>query len=1000
MNGRGRGSDADESADSAAAAFARGQSALSRGDLFEARRWLERAHRIAPNDMAATLALATVLLRDRDRAAIALFEAVVAGTDAREAWFGLAAAQHAQGLADAAATSLRAVLSRYRVPRDPDPAELFTAIAAAAGAPGWCALYDDGGVATRVLGSRSGHAAVSVDGIARRGAAASREPTNGRALSAVSVAGPLLGSPIALDRIRAVEGFARVRAGGVEGWAWLPAAPRVDPEIVIRPVQGHGEIRLIAVTPIVDRHGGLARPRGFNVAAARLAGLRGMLRVSGPDGRDFIGSPLDPRAEILAAAAVAAGIAARNGIRDAPARLAAIPALAAVPADTVGPAAAARPNRRRRVAIVIPVYRGLSVTLDCLASVEATVPDGTRVIVVDDASPEPELTVALDNLAARRRITLVRNARNRGFPGSVNAGIRAAAALPGERDVVLLNSDTIATPGWLERLRAAVHASKDVGTATPFSNDAAIVSYPKKAGGNALPTRRELGRIGALAARANPDVAVEIPTAVGFCMYIRRECIAAVGLFREDVFAQGYGEENDFCVRARHLGWRHVAVPGAYVGHVGGHSFGAARGALMARNLEILERLHPGYHRLIAAFEAADPLADARRRIDKLRFADGRARNGKSGARRAVVMICHDAAGGVATMLRARRVALRAEGIRPVMAWPRGGACVVGDESPDGFPNLLFQLPGELSALRALLRAERPIGVEIHHQLGHDPSVLDLPSLLDVPYDVRVHDYAWHCPRVTYVGGDRRYCGEPSDVAVCEACVADSGSNIEEAIGVAALRARSARVFSGARRVIVPSADTATRLSRHFPDTRPIVIPHTEDSAIRPAPRAQRKKLRVCVIGAIGIEKGYDVLLACARDAAGRGLPIEFIVVGHTMDDRRMLATNAVFVTGRYDDAEIDALIRTQGAGLAFLPSIWPETWCLTLGHAWRAGLPVMAFDIGAIAERIRRTGNGWVIPLGLPAGAINNALLAARPITGDECVASDPTHSSTRARS
>ena len=60
-------------------------------------------------------------------------------------------------------------------------------------------------------------------------------------------------------------------------------------------------------------------------------------------------------------------------------------------------------------------------------------------------------------------------------------------------------------------------------------------------------------------------------------MYIRRECLDAAGLFRADVFAQGYGEENDFCLRARHLGWRHVAVPGVFVAHLGGRSFGSAR---------------------------------------------------------------------------------------------------------------------------------------------------------------------------------------------------------------------------------------------------------------------------------------------------------------------------------------------------------------------------------------------------------------------------------------
>ena len=65
-------------------------------------------------------------------------------------------------------------------------------------------------------------------------------------------------------------------------------------------------------------------------------------------------------------------------------------------------------------------------------------------------------------------------------------------------------------------------------------------------------------------------------------------------------------------------------------------------------------------------------------------------------------------------------------------------------------------------------------------------------------------------------------------------------------------------------------------------------------------------------------------------------------------------------------------------AGLGFVPSICPETWCLSLGEIWRAGLRAAAFDIGAPAERIRRTGRGILLPLGLSASAINNTLTAA----------------------
>ena len=134
---------------------------------------------------------------------------------------------------------------------------------------------------------------------------------------------------------------------------------------------------------------------------------------------------------------------------------------------------------------------------------------------------------------------------------------------------------------------------------------------------------------------------------------------------------------------------------------------------------------------------------------------------------------------------------------------------------------------------------------------------------------------------------------------------------------------------------------------------------------------------RICVVGAIGPEKGYDLLLSCARDAAARDLALEFVLVGHSMDDQRLLQTGRVFVTGRYDEAAAVALIEAQDAHIAWLPSIWPETWCFALTLAWQAKLPVVAFDIGAQAERIRSQGQGWVLPLGLPPATINNTLLS-----------------------
>ncbi|MBS0640458.1 MAG: glycosyltransferase, partial [Proteobacteria bacterium] len=738
----------------------------------------------------------------------------------------------------------------------------------------------------------------------------------------------------------------------------------------------------VAETMSLADAGPLARPRGFSLSRADLRWAEGPVHVAGPDGRDLLGSPLDPTAAETTYSDAASDLARRYAATPAPAagrrtggarRSQAVVLRADAP---VPPAPVGADRRKRGVAVVIPVHNGGAVAIACLDSVLAAGTDGARIIVVDDGSTDPEVVAAIDALARRKAIRLIRHTRARGFPISANAGIKAAAG----RDVVLLNSDTLVPAGWLERLRAAAYSAPDIGTVTPLSNDATIVSYPGQAGTNPVPDQASTERIDAAARQANGLQVVDIPVGVGFCLYLRRDCLNATGLLRADVFAQGYGEENDFCLRARRLGWRHVALTGLYVGHHGGSSFDVTASHLRRRNARILEHLHPGYDALVSRFIRDDPLAEPRRRIDALRWRAASARG-----QRSVILMTHDQGGGVERCVADSVSAHRAAGRRAIVLRPV--------ERPDGtmavsvhnglqrdYPNLVYRMPDELAALRTLLRSTRPVSAEVHHLHNHDAAAMQSLVLgLGVPFDVHVHDYAWFCPRLSLLGAHDRYCGEP-DLAECEACVIDHGTYLNEDISVTALRDRSAAFLAQAQSVIAPSEDAATRIGRHFPRLRPSVVFHEDDDAA-PVPQAMRRArepLRVCVVGGIGLHKGYAVLLGCARDAARRGLPLEFVLVGHSIDDERLLATERVFITGRFQPEEAVDLIRAQDADLAFVPSIWPETWCLSLGDVWRAGLRAAAFDIGAPAERIRRTGRGFVLPLGLQPSAINNALLAA----------------------
>ncbi len=266
--------------------------------------------------------------------------------------------------------------------------------------------------------------------------------------------------------------------------------------------------------------------------------------------------------------------------------------------------------------VVVPVYRGHAETLIALHSVlTARTRVSFRLLVIDDSSPEPALVRDLALLEERGLIDRIVNARNLGFTATANLGLH----LGGQSDVVLLNADAEVYDDWLDRLRATAYCAGDVGTVTPLSNAATILSYPVRLRDNPAPlelTYANLARI--LGGLDLPPV--EIPTGVGFCLYLRRDCLEAVGPFDERSFPRGYGEENDFCLRAAKLGWRHLAATDTFVRHLGSRSFRQERSGLVSSALEKLEASHPGYLATISQFISLDPLATTRRQLDIARI--------------------------------------------------------------------------------------------------------------------------------------------------------------------------------------------------------------------------------------------------------------------------------------------------------------------------------------------------------------------------------------------
>lgn len=264
--------------------------------------------------------------------------------------------------------------------------------------------------------------------------------------------------------------------------------------------------------------------------------------------------------------------------------------------------------------IVVPIHGGVDVLVACLGSLARTLPADAHVELVDDASPDPAIAGILrgHQAIAPHRVSIVHQRDNLGFVRTVNAAFARAAG----GDVILLNSDTVTTRGWYERILACAASDPRIATATPFSNNAEICSLPTWCVANPVPADPDA--VAAACIAAGPPTYPDLPTGVGFCMYVRGAAIAAIGDFDAATFGIGYGEENDFCLRAAAHGWRNVLCDDAYVVHVGGASLAPLGHRPGGANLARLVARYPGYNALIADFIARDPLAPRRAAINAL----------------------------------------------------------------------------------------------------------------------------------------------------------------------------------------------------------------------------------------------------------------------------------------------------------------------------------------------------------------------------------------------
>ena len=219
-------------------------------------------------------------------------------------------------------------------------------------------------------------------------------------------------------------------------------------------------------------------------------------------------------------------------------------------------------EKERTYDIIVPVYGALSYLRQCINSVLKNTKHPYNLIIVDDGNS----LIIKEYLRTIKSVRIITDKKNLGWFNSCNIGIENT-----ENDVVLLNSDTMVTKGWLEKMDRCAHSSYEIGMVNPLSNNALFLSIPHSFVFNTIPAGFTVESFAGLVSELSECRYPSIPTGLGFCLLIKREVFDCIGVFDEK-FELDYGEGNDFCMRAKIKGYRVVCCDDAFVYHYGGKS--------------------------------------------------------------------------------------------------------------------------------------------------------------------------------------------------------------------------------------------------------------------------------------------------------------------------------------------------------------------------------------------------------------------------------------------
>lgn len=605
--------------------------------------------------------------------------------------------------------------------------------------------------------------------------------------------------------------------------------------------------------------------------------------------------------------------------------------------------------------VIIPVYNGYEYFEKLFQSISKTKMK-YRLILIDDCSPDERVFPYLKKYAdSHEEVILLSNAENLGFVQTVNKGLSYS-----KNHVALVNTDVEVPENWLERLMYPIIMEKNIATSTPYTNCGTICSYPEFGKDNELFEQKTLKEIDDVFATIKPTYE-KLPTGIGFCMGMNRGAINKIGLLDADTFGKGYGEENDWCQRAIKSGYHNVHVENLFVYHKHGGSFHSEdkKRYLEENGKKLLEK-HPNYNRDVAYFCELDPNRKIRSYVTFQLLAS-------IPKKETIVAFDHKLGGGAtAYLLNVEENELQNDKC----------FCTVTYDYKLGYYRIAYkyhkyQVFLRINSLNKLF--------EIFEELKIDKIIinelvtyLDLYRVLEsikkyrkmhsIFLQLLIHDFFPICPTVNLLNTERKYCDLPS-IEKCENCLQNNSSvTCTDYDSMKAWRENWKSLMEVCDEIVAFSHSSKEIVEKAYGESKNLVVrPHQ----VRNMPCIQKKRkttktLNIGLLGVLTQHKGLAVVKQILKTIEAEELNVRVVLIGSSLEP---ISSKYFRQTGEYTRDMIPRLVFEEDIDIFLIPSIWPETFSYTTEEIMKMGFPVMCFDIGAPAERVKKYEKGIIIP-------------------------------------